>query len=182
MKKTTAVKEQILKTASRLFYEQGYNLTGINQIITEAAIARGSLYIHFSSKEELCVAYLKNKHTRWFEDLKNFIDKKSDSEQKVVALFDFLIVNAPKENFRGCSFLNIVTEVPNESKITDEAARNKKVLRDFIHQLVEGLEDAKNEDLADEIYLLFEGAITESQMQRSIWPIQTAKKLLNKLI
>lgn len=39
MNKSNSVKERILETASRLFYQQGFNSTGINQIIAEAGIA-----------------------------------------------------------------------------------------------------------------------------------------------
>ena len=38
----STVKDRILDTASRLFYDQGYHVTGINQIIEEAEIARAS--------------------------------------------------------------------------------------------------------------------------------------------
>ena len=48
----SAVKDRILDTASRLFYERGDHTTGINQIIEEAEIARASLYNHFPSKTD----------------------------------------------------------------------------------------------------------------------------------
>ena len=54
----SSVKDRILDTASRLFYDQGYHVTGINQIIDEADIARASLYNHFPSKTDLLLAYL----------------------------------------------------------------------------------------------------------------------------
>jgi AcrR family transcriptional regulator len=52
----STVKDRILDTASRLFYDQGYHITGINQIIDEADIARASLYNHFPSKTDLLLA------------------------------------------------------------------------------------------------------------------------------
>lgn len=52
MKSSNNVRENILSTAADLFYKQGYNSTGINQIIDEADIARGSLYNHFKSKND----------------------------------------------------------------------------------------------------------------------------------
>ena len=52
------VKDKIVTTASALFYENGYNLTGIDQVIEEADIARGSLYYHFESKTGLLLACL----------------------------------------------------------------------------------------------------------------------------
>ena len=37
--KAMGPRERILETAARLFYEQGYNSTGINQILAEAKVA-----------------------------------------------------------------------------------------------------------------------------------------------
>ena len=56
--KKEKVRERIIRVASDLFYKQGYNSTGINQIIAEADIVIGSLYNHFSSKNDLLQAYL----------------------------------------------------------------------------------------------------------------------------
>ena len=54
----SSVKEKLIDVAGRLFHKQGYNLTGINQVIEEADIARGSMYNHFQSKTDLLIAYL----------------------------------------------------------------------------------------------------------------------------
>ncbi|UII26928.1 TetR/AcrR family transcriptional regulator [Fulvivirga maritima] len=37
-------RERILEVTSELFHQQGYNSTGINQIIKEAKVAKASLY------------------------------------------------------------------------------------------------------------------------------------------
>jgi TetR/AcrR family transcriptional regulator, lmrAB and yxaGH operons repressor len=53
-------KEIILKTATRLFQLQGYNGTGINQIIEESGTPKGSLYYHFpKGKEEIALEAIK---------------------------------------------------------------------------------------------------------------------------
>ncbi|MBL7881826.1 MAG: helix-turn-helix transcriptional regulator, partial [Chryseobacterium gambrini] len=51
-------KERIIETTFELFAKQGYNSTGINQIIAEAKVAKASFYQYFKSKEELCVEFL----------------------------------------------------------------------------------------------------------------------------
>jgi AcrR family transcriptional regulator len=43
-------RERILERASILFHHQGYNSTGINQIISEANVAKASFYQHFQNK------------------------------------------------------------------------------------------------------------------------------------
>lgn len=52
-------RDRILRAASRLFYEQGYPNTGINEILSEAGAFKKSLYIHFPSKIELGKAYVQ---------------------------------------------------------------------------------------------------------------------------
>ena len=66
-------KERVMEVASKLFREQGFNSTGINQIIKESNVAKSSFYDHFKSKDLLALEYLNNRHILWFEGLRNFI-------------------------------------------------------------------------------------------------------------
>ena len=67
MKQAKAPKERILETAYKLFYAQGYNVTGINQILEESGVAKASLYQHFGSKEDLGIEYIKQVREDWFQ-------------------------------------------------------------------------------------------------------------------
>jgi TetR/AcrR family transcriptional regulator, transcriptional repressor for nem operon len=49
-------KERLIRTAGRLVHQQGWTATGINQILLEANIPKGSFYYYFRSKEALGVA------------------------------------------------------------------------------------------------------------------------------
>jgi AcrR family transcriptional regulator len=53
----------ILETARRLFHQQGYEATGIAQILKEADVNSGSLYHFYPSKEALLVGVLED-HTQ----------------------------------------------------------------------------------------------------------------------
>ena len=183
MEKVSEIRERILETASRLFYEQGYNSTGINQVIAESRVAKASLYQHFSSKDDLCVEYLKRKHTTWFAQLKEYIKTAATPREKILSTFDFLKEASVRDNYRGCSFLNIISEVPNGgNRILDQARLNKKMLREHFHELSQNLGIAKAQLKADQIYLLFEGAIIESQVYRSTWPIDLSKELAEDIL
>ncbi|HFK5573656.1 TPA: TetR/AcrR family transcriptional regulator, partial [Elizabethkingia anophelis] len=48
-------RERLLEAASLLFHTQGYNNTGINQIVIESKVSKASFYDHFKSKDELCM-------------------------------------------------------------------------------------------------------------------------------
>ena len=46
-------REKIIKTAWKLFYEEGFAETTINDIISEADISKGTFYYYFNSKDDL---------------------------------------------------------------------------------------------------------------------------------
>lgn len=51
MKKGERRKQELLKIAYRMFIENGYENTSIDEIIAEAGIAKGTYYYYFESKE-----------------------------------------------------------------------------------------------------------------------------------
>jgi len=178
---------KILQTASKLFYEQGYHVTGINQVIAEAGVAKASFYHHFSSKEELCIAYLHKRHKDWFSWLQQEVEQNENDQERLLSLFTFLERWLPNSNFRGCAFLNIASEFPSpDSKIRLLVVDHKNALQDYIRQLVDRLNISPKKKntamLADLIYLLFEGAITKSQIYQSTGSIEAAREAVRQLI
>ncbi|MFP3598358.1 TetR/AcrR family transcriptional regulator [Chryseobacterium sp. SIMBA_029] len=170
-------KERIVKTAFELFSRQGYNSTGINQIIAEAEVAKASFYQYFKSKEDLCVEFLTVRHQYWFHELDVFLMHEEVLKQRMLKAFDFLMYMNGKEDFRGCSFLNILSEIPVDNvKILSVIQHHKTELRTYFSELL------NNEELSDHIYLLFESCIIESQLFKSNELIEKTKKLINTLL
>lgn len=170
-------KERILEKASVLFHQQGYNSTGINQIISEANVAKASFYQHFKSKDDLCIEFLNRRHQYWFEELSNYTSNSKKLKAKVISAFDFIIHMNEKENFRGCCFLNILSEISKEQEnILTVIQAHKNDLRIFFKEVLE------DELLATHIYLLFESAIIESQLFKSNEIVNKSKSIINSLI
>lgn len=170
-------RNRILDTTFVLFANQGYNSTGINQIIAEANVSKASFYQHFKSKEDLCVEFLNARHVYWFDALNDFIKNEKDLKSKVIASLDFLIHMNEKENFRGCSFLNILAEIPGDNtKILRAIQQHKEDLRNLFSSLI------SDDILSDHIYMLFESCITESKMFKSNQLIEKSKSIINNLI
>ncbi len=183
-------RERIIETALRLFYEQGYLATGINQIISESQVAKATFYSHFSSKENLCVAYLQARHIIWMEWLKNSVEKHTSTEERLRGVFVFLREWMAGCNFRGCAFLNIASEVPPlNNKIRAEVIRHKDDLKLYLKQLISLLKGSqkryKNINVkvdVDMVYVLVEGAIVASQNYGQVWPIEAAQKAACNLL
>ena len=79
----------IVKTAGTLFYKNGYNSTGVNEIIESAGIAKATLYNHFKSKEDICIAYLQERHTFLMCALADYTKGKEQGKAQLVGIFDF---------------------------------------------------------------------------------------------
>ena len=184
--KKLGVRERIITTASDLFYNQGYNQTGINQIISEAGVAKASMYQHFRSKEDIAVAYLIARHAMWMGKLSDCVSIQNTSKGKVIGCFDYLIEWLNEVNFRGCGWQNIITDLPDgHQKIRDQAIYHKNDVRNWIHTLLKDesdFNDNQAEELGDEVLILIEGAIILSQIQKDSWPINAAKRACIKLL
>ncbi len=181
---------RIIDTALRLFYEQGYLATGINQIISESQVAKATFYNHFSSKENLCVVYLQARHIIWMGWLKDSVEIHTSTEECLRGVFAFLKEWMERCNFRGCAFLNIASEVPPlNNKIRTEVIRHKDDLKLYLKQLISLLKDShrrykdiNTEVNADMIYVLVEGAIVASQNYGEVWPIDAARNAACNLL
>jgi len=187
MNNKPSVRDRIIDTASRLFYDQGYQATGINQIIDEASVAKSSLYQYFRTKEELLNAYLKIAEKEYFEDLYKMINKDADPLKQILSLFDYRINSIQQKNFKGCTFVRVVYELPNADEETAKLVRNyKSSVKAFIGKAVEQLKNASSkkakEQLTNTIFYLFEGSGLESSIHKSIQPLVDAKSIVTSLI
>lgn len=180
-------KERILKTADRLFYEQGYLATGINQIIAEAQVAKASFYQHFPSKEDLVITYLNLRHTALLKRVRQTAESQPDPKIRIFAIFSLIKSFAEQTNFRGCAFLNMASEFPNRnSPVREIIAQHKTALRNYLEILVGDALPKESKEIVKAktttIFLLLEGALVESQNYGEIWPIQAAEKAIQQLL
>lgn len=173
-------RDRIVETASRLFYTQGYNNTGINQVIKEAEVAKASLYQYFPSKDDLLVEYLTVTSHYTMDTLRKVAAKHTDARAKVLSMFDFLIDFSQQTDYQGCNFLNIASEIPRDNSKVKALIQNQKTQTRNL--FVELLKPIGKESLADEMYLLFDGALITSKVYGDIWPVLTSKKIAEKLI
>lgn len=173
-------KERIVATASKLFYEQGYNSTGVNQIIKEAEVAKATLYQYFPSKDDLLIEYLRVTALSTNEALLKVIAKKNTPKEKVYALFDFSVEFSKQTAFQGCNFLNVAAEIPKDNKKVKSLIKKQK---DYVRSLfAEILKPIGKEDIADELYILFDGGIVASKIYGELWPIKTTRRIVEKLL
>ena len=82
-KNSRNTKGKIIKAAWKLFYEQGYDNTTVDEIIRESGTSKGSFYHYFSGKDELLLS-LSYIFDEKYEELKPRLSDDMSSIQKLL--------------------------------------------------------------------------------------------------
>lgn len=151
------MKDRILEAADRLFYAQGIQAVGVDAVAAEAGISKRTLYNHYPSKDGLIAAYLERRTGL-------AIPFEGTPLEQVLGLFDGLARWFASKRFRGCAFVNAVSELGRDRRhpaVEVAAAHKARRLAHLQAQLtVLGVADAAA--LAQQLMLLFEGAVAVS--------------------
>jgi AcrR family transcriptional regulator len=160
----------ILKVADRLFYEQGIRAIGVNAIAEEAGISKKTLYRHFSSKDDLVVAYLQGR----FRPLPEASSK--PPAQQILANLEWIARSlAGAEDFRGCAFLNAIAELGREnSEARRLAVSYKESRRIWYRDLLSTLDVDDPDTLATQLSLLVDGAYAAALIRKDPHTMQSA--------
>ena len=180
--KHSLIRQTIIETASDLFYQNGYSLTGINEIIKEAGIAKATLYSDFRSKDDICIAYLRYKNETFLEMIQTYVAKKPKGKEQLLAIFDFLKQFFNGDEFNGCWCLNTVSAIPQDNESVRSEIQNQKsdfikLIEQLVANNIQNKTKAENRKVARKIYVLYEGAIAESHLHQAAWPITSAKEV-----
>ncbi|WP_285585587.1 TetR family transcriptional regulator [Herbidospora sp. NBRC 101105] len=104
---------RLLGTATRLFYMEGLHSVGIDRIVAEAKVTRATLYRHFTGKDELVVAYLREAD----QAIRDRVDEAIASGRPAAEILRIVATAIAEDigspGFRGCAFLNAVAEYPD---------------------------------------------------------------------
>ena len=78
-------RRKIVTTARKLFYEQGYDSTTVDQIISESGTSKGPFYHYFNGKDAL-LSSLSSLFDDKYEELMKEIDPEMNSFDKLLLL------------------------------------------------------------------------------------------------
>jgi AcrR family transcriptional regulator len=161
-------RERIVRTALKLFYRNGLRATGIDKIIAESGVAKMSFYRYFPSKDDLIAEFLRRRHHNWmawFTEAVNKRLRKTGSGLEVIA--DVLGEWFDDPEFRGCAFINTISETPEYEAEQNQIVRDHKAqLELFIREIASQLQLRAPRRVASNAMIIIDGAIVRSQMTR----------------
>lgn len=181
---TSEARQRILETADRLFYRDGLRAVGIDRIITEAGVAKMSLYKHFPSKDDLILAVLKHREEgvlAFFRSATERHSKKANNPLQgfFAALKDF----SESPGFRGCPFQNAAVELADPTHPGTEFVRgHKQRFSAFLRGLVEASIGKAAAKVAPAVAILVEGALVTAVIQGNPDAADVARDAALKLV
>ena len=159
-------RDDLVETAIELFTARGYRATGIDAILAKAGVAKMTLYNNFESKEALILAALKRGDERTRQRFAEEIAKAGGSARdKLLAVFGRLESWFSEPAFNGCMFQKAAADDPDaQDPIHAMAAEHKRLLRIFLEGLAREAGAPDPAELAAQLQLLIDGAISQAQI------------------
>ena len=184
----TNIREEIIRKGAELIHAQGFNATGLQQILQAVGIPKGSFYFYFKSKEDFGLeiinyfnAIISAIFTRYLSD------KKTLPLKRLEKLFEYFEAAFQKSSYSlGCPIGNLSLELAD----TNERLRVHLVgvIEALIAQIELCLQEAKcdkslpanlnTDDTARFIFHGFEGAVLHMKVVKSIEPIRAFRSFL----
>ncbi|MGF6884579.1 AcrR family transcriptional regulator [Nocardia sp. GAS34] len=159
MKARVSTRERLLAAADELFYAEGVNSVGVDQVIRKAGVARASLYNTFGSKSELVRAYLKGRHAQTRERMARELEARYRTpRERLVGIFEVQGDIFADPDFRGCAFMCASAE----SETSEAVEKATDEYRLWVHSLFLDLAYAAgapaSETLAEQLVVLYDGS------------------------
>ncbi len=155
------IRRQVIATVGMLLRKQGYNGTGINQIIQESQIPKGSLYHAFpAGKSQIALEALRLSSEIWLKEMDSILARSSHPSLGIRNFCKYLADELAGSKWQmGSPFATVTLEVASSMDRIQSAAsehyqnwesilmkhfQEKKVStsKELIHTILSGIEGA----------------------------------------
>src|SRR3954470_24395806 len=135
-----SARERILETAYDLFSRHGTHAVGVDAIVADSGVAKMSLYRNFGSKDELILAFLRRREELWTKDwLQGEVMRRADDPAgRLLAIFDVFGEWFARDDYEGCSFVNVMLEVTDpDHPVRQASVQHLVTIRAYVADLAE---------------------------------------------
>ncbi len=180
-------KSIIIDTATTLFQHKGYKGVGLNEIIKECNITKGSLYHHFpNGKEELLIACLQSMDEAITTDIVEIFNRHSNTLDAIQGTIDKLVTNFEREGtVAGYTFSSLVSDMASLSEPVRNACSSlyEKIIGIVSNKLVaDGFSQETANSIALTMTASIEGGILLCLTQKASDPLKTISYVLPVLL
>jgi len=168
--------QHIAATAAVLFYQRGIAVVGVDLIAARAGVSKRTVYRHFPTKDELVAAALLHGPFVVFP-------KDGAPHQRLLGAFDALVAFVEDPAYRGCPYINAAVELTNprhpaRAIVQQQADRRRR----WFKRRLDEMAHPQAELIAEELDILFDGALANSTKRQSSTPAHAARAAAERVI
>jgi TetR/AcrR family transcriptional repressor of lmrAB and yxaGH operons len=187
MAKGTDSKGKTLAAAAKLFRQQGYHGTALQDILAAGGSPRGSLYFHFpNGKEEIGGAALTLAGEATRQAIAKAAETSENAEMFLTRLARGMASDLEKSDYKeGCPIATTALETAAQSEVLGAATRNafQKWELEIKRALFRFGMPAGDADLAaTSVLSQLEGALLLARTYRSLEPLRRAEQAMKLLV
>lgn len=186
------VRDNILAVGQRIMSGKGFSAVGLNEILTEAKVPKGSFYHYFDSKDAFGEALLSSYFEDYLADLDNVMAQPGlTMAQRLLNYFDLWRANQSFLDCQGkCLAVKLAAEVADLSEAM-RAVLNQGTAA-IIARLTDALERGVDEgslsvddtprQVAESLYQLWLGASVMVKIVRGTAPFDSAMAVTRQML
>jgi AcrR family transcriptional regulator len=176
-------RQRLLDAARTLTYSQGVGV-GMDAILSEAGVARRSVYQHFSGKDGLITETLRTTAEADLQRYYAVLDSAGkDPRERLLALFDFFSQGSGNPGFRGCRYCAADLALPDpEHPAHAETRAYYQGFNEMLVRELRALGHPEAEQAADQLQLVMDGVLIERATRPGTRPAAAAGHLLRHIL
>ncbi|KAA0940429.1 TetR/AcrR family transcriptional regulator [Streptomyces apricus] len=188
----TDTRRAILDVAQRIMAHKGYSAVGINEVLVEAGVPKGSFYHYFASKDAFGEALLKSYFDGYVADMDRTLAQQGKSAAE--RLTDYWQQWRETQSLDDCQGKCLAVKLGAE--VADLSESMRLAMKDGTGAIVDRLERTIAEGLADgsvavegdprgtaqALYDMWLGASVMAKIHRDLAPIDTAMTVTRQLL
>ncbi|MCG5213142.1 TetR/AcrR family transcriptional regulator [Streptosporangium sp. KLBMP 9127] len=176
----TRARARLVQTAVDLFYAEGIRAVGVERLLAVSGVGRASFYRHFSSKDDLVMAVLRDRDEDWRRWLTEEVTARGGAP---LTAFDALAARFERDDFRGCAFANAMAEIADPaSPVHQVAAHHSRQVAAYLESLLTAAGHTDPAALARQFVLLIDGANVGALREHSAEPARRARAVAAALL
>ncbi|MFE1029737.1 TetR/AcrR family transcriptional regulator [Streptomyces sp. NPDC058818] len=190
--RSTDTRRSILDVAQRIMARKGYSAVGINEVLAEAGVPKGSFYYYFTSKDAFGEALLKNYFDEYVSDMDRVLAQpgKSAAERLMTYWRQWRETQSLDDCQGKCLAVKLGAEVSDLSETMRLAmkAGTAAIVDRIERAITDGLGDGSividgdPRGTAEALYDMWLGASVMSKIHRSLAPLDTAMAATRQLL